>query len=272
MLEIVATLVLVASTAVYGRGWWSLYRMGHPPAGWRLGLYLIGLVAIAAALVSPIEGLADELFPMHMIQHLLLTMVAAPLVLLGNPLPVVLWGVPVTGRRGLARPLRKQATFRAALGTLTWLPAAWLLYVVDLWMWHVPTLYQLALEHRTLHVVEHVAFFVTALLFWWPIIRPAPRLHRRTHPGFEILYLLAATAQNTALGMVLTISERSFYPYYDERATRLGVSAVNEQAAGGGIMWVSGHMYLLPILLLLYQFAHRTSGDDAVPAADVDQS
>jgi cytochrome c oxidase assembly factor CtaG len=112
---------------------------------------------------------------------------------------------------------------------------------------------------------------VTALLFWSPIVRPAPRLHRPAHPGFEILYLLAATAQNTALGMLLTLSERSFYPYYDHTAVRLGVSSVDEQAAAGGIMWVSGHMYLLPILLLLYQFARRITGDDVVADPDVDQ-
>lgn len=264
MLKIVATVALVAVATVYGRGWRSLDRMGHPPARWRLALYLLGLAAIAAALVSPIDALADKLFPMHMVQHLLLTMVAAPLVLLGNPLPVVLWGVPRGTRRWLAHPLTRQARFRKGLRTLTWLPVAWLLYVVDLWMWHVPRLYQLALAHEALHVLEHAAFFVTALLFWWPIVRPAPRLHRPAHPGFEILYLLAATAQNTALGALLTLPERSFYPYYDEAATRLGVNAADEQAAAGGIMWVSGHMYLLPILVLLYEFSRRNAGDDVL--------
>src|SRR5262249_7321261 len=108
------------------------------------------------------------------------------------------------------------------------------------------------------------AFFTTALLFWWPIVRPAPRLHPSTHPGFEILYLLAATAQNTALGVLLTVPEHSFYPYYEQTAVGLGVNAVDEQMAAGGIMWVSGHMYLLPILLMLYNFARRSAGDDAV--------
>jgi cytochrome c oxidase assembly factor CtaG len=116
-----------------------------------------------------------------------------------------------------------------------------------------------------------VAFLVTALLFWWPIVRPAPRLHSPAHPGFEILYLLAATAQNTALGMFLTLSERSFYPYYDLKAARLGVSAVDEQAAAGGIMWVSGHMYILPILVLLYQFARTSAGGDVAAESEVDQ-
>ena len=160
------------------------------------------------------------------------------------------------------------ARFRIALGVLTSLPVAWLVYVVDLWAWHVPLLYQLALEHEIVHVVEHVAFFTTALLFWWPIVRPAPRLGPRAHLGFELLYLIAATAQNTALGAMLTLPERSFYPHYDETARRLAVNAVEEQAAAGGIMWISGHMYLLPILVMLYNLAQKNADDDAGDVAE----
>jgi len=262
MLNSVVAVALVGLGTLYGRGWWCLRRRGHPPPRWRLALYNLGLAAIAVALLSPIDALADELFPMHMVQHLLFAMIAAPLLLLGNPLPVVLWGVPAGARRRLASPLTRRSSFRRALRVLTLQPVAWLVYVIDLWAWHVPLLYQLALEHEAVHVVEHTAFFVTALLFWWPIVRPAPRLHPPTHPGFEILYLVAATAQNTALGVLLTVSERSFYPHYEQTALRLGVNAVDEQVAAGGIMWVSGHMYLLPILLTLYDFARRSAGDD----------
>ena len=259
MLKVALAFALLCVGALYGRGWWRLGRIGHSPPPWRLVLYGLGLAAIAAALLSPIDDLADELFPVHMVQHLLLTMLAAPLVLLGNPLAVVLWGVPRGIRRCLAAPLTRGARFRAALGVLTSLPVAWVVYVVDLWAWHVPLLYQLALEHEAVHVVEHAAFFTTALLFWWPIVRPAPRLRPRAHLGFEILYLIAATAQNTALGAMLTLPERSFYPHYDETARRLAVNAVEEQVAAGGIMWISGHMYLLPILVMLYNFAQKNA-------------
>jgi len=268
MLKVALAFVLVCVGALYARGWLRLGRIGHPPSRWRLALYGLGLAAIAAAVLSPIDDLADELFPVHMVQHLLLTMLAAPLVLLGNPLPVVLWGVPRRVRRFLASPLTMGARFRIALGVLTSLPVAWLVYVVDLWAWHVPLLYQLALEHEIVHVVEHVAFFTTALLFWWPIVRPAPRLGPRAHLGFELLYLIAATAQNTALGAMLTLPERSFYPHYDETARRLAVNAVEEQAAAGGIMWISGHMYLLPILVMLYNFAQKNADNDAGDVAE----
>jgi cytochrome c oxidase assembly factor CtaG len=129
----------------------------------------------------------------------------------------------------------------------------------------VPLLYQLALEHDAVHVVEHLAFFTTALLFWWPIVRPAPRLSPRPHLGFEVLYLIAATAQNTALGAMLTLPERSFYPHYDQTARRLAVNAAEEQAAAGGIMWISGHMYLLPILVKLYNFSQKSRDDELLP-------
>src|SRR5919204_6708318 len=151
MLKVVFGFMLVCVGALYGRGWWRLYRIGHPPSRWRLAVYGLGLAAIAAALLSPIDDLADQLFPVHMVQHLLLTMLAAPLVLLGNPLPVVLWGVPRGLRRYLASPFTTGARFRVALVVLTSLPVAWFVYVADLWAWHVPLLYQLALEHEVVH-------------------------------------------------------------------------------------------------------------------------
>src|SRR5262249_38208765 len=169
MLKVALAFALLCVGTLYGRGWRHLGRVGHPPPRWRLALYELGLVAIAAALLSPIDDLADELFPVHMVQHLLLTMLAAPLVLLGNPLPGVLWGVPRSVRRWVASPLTTGARFRIALGVLTSLPVAWLVYVTDLWAWHMPLLYQLALRHEAVHVVEHAAFFTTSLLFWWPI-------------------------------------------------------------------------------------------------------
>src|SRR5215813_15252606 len=111
MLKVVFGFVLLCVGALYGRGWWRLYRIGHPPSWWRLAVYGLGLAALAAALLSPIDDLADALFPVHMVQHLLLTMVAAPLVLLGNPLPVVLWGLQRRVRRSLASPLTVGARF-----------------------------------------------------------------------------------------------------------------------------------------------------------------
>lgn len=262
--------VLVVLASVYTRGWRALRRRGHGTITreWRLVVYLAGLGVIGLALLSPIDALADAWFSAHMLQHLLLTMVAAPLLLLGNPLPPCLWGVPPRARHALGHPLTRPAPFRRMLAALTRLPVAWLIYVGFLWGWHLPLLYGAALEHEAVHILEHLTFFASSLIFWWPIVRPAPRLHPRLHPGFEILYLVAATAQNTALGAFLSLQERVVYRHY-ARSTP-AIDAISDQTLAGGILWINGHMYLLPILLLLWRFAQETDGPSpgVSPTAD----
>jgi len=248
----VLSLVLAGLAVAYACGWRRLRTVGHAPPLWRLALYALGLTTVGAALLSPLDDLAAARFSAHMGQHLLLTMVAAPLLLLGNPLPLVLWGLPPRARWRLAAPLRRRSRLRAALSALTFLPVAGVLHVTAVWLWHLPVLYDAAVEHELVHAFEHATFFATAILFWWPIIQPAPRLRPRSHPGFQILYLLVATAQNTALGMVLAVPERAFYPHYVSVAAAIGISAVDDQMLGGGLMWSGAHMYLLPILIILY--------------------
>jgi len=257
--------VLLAAAIAYVRGWRRLRAAGYPPPLWRPASYVLGLSFVAGALLSPLDELAAERFSAHMAQHLLLTMMAAPLLLLGNPLPLVLWGVPPGARAWLAAPFRRTARLRLALSAMTFWPAAGLLHVAAIWVWHVPWLYDAAAEHELLHAAEHVMFFGTALLFWWPIIRPAPRLAPRLHPGLQIVYLIAATAQSTALGMLLAVPERAFYPHYARVAATLGINAVDDQMVGGGLMWSGAHMYLLPILLILWGVARDAARehDDA---------
>ena len=264
-LKTLLSLVLAAAATTYVRGWRRLRAAGYPPPFWRPASYALGVVFVAAALLSPLDELATERFSAHMAQHLLLTMMAAPLLLLGNPLPVVLWGLPPGPRRWLAAPFRRAAWPRSALSAMTFWPAAGLLHVAAIWVWHVPWLYDAAAEHELVHALEHVIFFGTALLFWWPIIRPAPRLAPRLHPGLQIVYLIAATAQSTALGMLLAVPERAFYPHYARVAATLGINAVDDQMVGGGLMWSGAHMYLLPILLILYGVARDAARerDDA---------
>ena len=252
-------LVVGALGSAYGSGWWRLRnaRRRGGRSTWQLIAYMTGLVTLGAALISPIDHLADVLFAAHMIQHLLLTMAAAPLLLLGNPLSACLWGLPRRVRRLAGRLLTRNAPLRKLLWTLTLMPVAWFLHVGTLWAWHFPDAYQAALRNHFLHDLEHLTFFGTALLFWWPIIGPAPRLHGRVHPGFGIVYLLAATGQNTLLGAVIALPERVLYPYYTAPPRLFGLSPLDDQAAAGGIMWISGHMYLLPILLLVAKIARQ---------------
>ena len=253
-------LVVAALGSAYTLGWRRLRNAGRRrgAAWWRLIAYLTGLLALLVALLSPIHELGSRLLTGHMIQHLLMTMVAAPLLLLGNPLPHCLWGLPRRGRRAAGRLLTRHAAFRKALWALTEMPVAWIAYVGTLWAWHLPVAYVAALSHHIIHDAEHVTFFGTALLFWWPVIEPAPRLHRRMHPGFAIVYLVAATGQNTLLGALIALPERVLYPYYVSPPRLFGLSPLDDQALAGGLMWTSGHMYLLPILVVVARiFRHE---------------
>jgi cytochrome c oxidase assembly factor CtaG len=245
-------LVLSSFATVYVRGWLRLRRHNvRAVQSWQLGLYLVGLAAIGVALLSPIDALASVFLSMHMVQHLLLLMISPILLLLANPFVHCLWGVPRKLRHGIGRLFVPRSVFRSAIWALTLMPATWSLYVLDLWAWHSPALYQLALRQPGVHDAEHISFFVTAFFFWWPIVNPSPRLHGQISYGYRIIYLVAATLQNTLLGMAISIPERVLYPFYATVPQLRAIAPIDDQALGGGIMWVSGHMYLIPILVLV---------------------
>ena len=247
-------LILVLFGSIFARGWRFLRRRSiRVVSRSQLLLYLAGLISIGVALLSPIDGLASTLLSMHMVQHLLLLMIAPLFLLLANPLAAFLWGLPSGMRWNVGRLLTHASLFRYGLRALTFMPAAWFIYVTNLWAWHHPALYQLALRNEWVHDLQHLLFFFTAIVFWWPIVNPAPRLHGLISYGYRIVYLIAATAQNTLLGMAISLPERVLYPFYAMAPRLRDLSPISDQALGGGIMWVSGHMYLIPILVLVAQ-------------------
>lgn len=256
-------LVLGGLGALYAAGWTRLRRRGFrrlAHAG-RLAAYGGGLAALAVALLSPLDPLADWLFTAHMAQHHLLTMVAAPLLLLGNPLPFALWGAPAELRPLLGRAFTRGAPLRRLLAWATWLPVAAAVYAMALWAWHLPVLYQAALANPWLHDLEHLSLTVAALAFWWPVVEPAPRLPGRRgglYEGGRVAYLLLAAAQHALLGLVIGLTERPLYPWYLTRAPRLGWTAGEDQAFGGGLMASAGHMFLVPLLVVV----HRLVGSE----------
>lgn len=245
---------LVAVLAIaYSLGWWRLRRQGARVARkWQLSLYLTALAAIILALLSPIDTFGPFLFFMHMIQHEFLMMVAAPLLLLADPLPVILWGLPRSFRRGMRHLLIRDAPFRRVLRAVTWMPVSWLLYVATLWMWHYPAMYQASLQNEFVHDAEHISFFLTAILFWWPVVNPAPRVHGYIPYGFRIAYLVLAALQNTLLAALISLTERVLYPYYSTAPRLLGLTPLEDQITGGLIMWIpGGMMYLVAALVLV---------------------
>lgn len=261
--------VVISLVTTYSTGWLRLRRRNlRVVRAWQLALYLGGLAAILLALVSPIHSLAEERLSMHMVQHLLLMMFAPLFLLLANPLAAFLWGLPGVVRLWVGRIFARRSIFRRALWALTLMPVTWSAYVLNLWAWHHPMLYQAALRNEWVHDLQHLLFFFTAMLFWWPIVNPAPRLHGTISYGFRIVYLIAATLQNTLLGMVISLPDKVLYPFYATVPQLRALSPINDQALGGGIMWVSGHMYLIPIIVLLYGMSKSEQEELASRAPD----
>ena len=248
-------ILLAVVAAAYAVGWWRLARRARQRIRWwRPVLTVAGLASLMLALVSPLEGLAHRLFVAHMIQHLLLIAVAAPALLLADPLAALLWSLPARIRVRAGRLLVRGALLRRALWGATRMPVAWLGYAAVLWGWHLPSAYESALADRLLHDLEHLAFFVTAVLFWWPVIDPAPHLGKPRHPALRVVYLVTGALQSAALGLVLTVSPIVLYSSYAPAVERRTLSPLEDQALGGVVMWgFGGAVDMLAVIVLLYR-------------------
>jgi putative membrane protein len=249
---------------VYGRGLRSLWRRGgrgRVVRPWRGWCFWGGLATLVIALVSPVDELGESLFFVHMVQHLLLIMVAAPLVVLGDPLFVSLWALPARWRRRIGRAWRSAPFLRAAWAVVSLAPVAWMLHVGGVWVWHLPALYELALGSESIHALEHATFFVTALLFWWVLF--APRGHR-AGIGVKVAYLFAAMLQGAALGAALTFARHPWYSSYIATTGAWGFTPLEDQQLAGLIMWIpAGLIYLAALVPLL---GHALSTRDERPA------
>ena len=243
--------VLVIFATLYVRGWLRLREMGGEAKLSQLGFYAIALFAIGAALLSPIDDLASYLLIAHMVQHELLMMIAPPLILLANPVPVLLWGLTGNRRLHAGHLLNRHSAIRRVRDLLGWMPVALSLYVINLWAWHYPALYDAALRVPWIHDLEHVLFFLTALIFWWPVIQPQSRPAPIQH-GLRILYLFFAATQDTILAGLIALSREVLYPHY-QTALRLWDLTPQEDQIGGGIVMfaVGSTTYAIAILILI---------------------
>jgi len=252
--------VLGISATAYVVGWQRLRRRDARAApGWRLAAYLGGIGALALALLSAIDWLGSLLFFVHMIQHELLMMAAPPLLLLGDPLPVVLWALPANWRRSVAQFLTPGARLRRVLRGITWMPVTWPLFVVALWGWHAPAAYEASLASELVHNVQHLSFFMAALLFWWPLISPAPRLHGHIHHAIRVVYALPAAFQSQLLGLIFAFfTTRALYPHYEAVPRLWGFSVLQDQSTAGLLMMqVEGMIYLAVVLLQVAALLRR---------------
>jgi cytochrome c oxidase assembly factor CtaG len=207
------------------------------------------LVLLYVAAASPLDALDETYVSAHMAQHLILMMLAPGLILLGHPVLPILRGLPRRFVRRVLRPVLAWRGLRKFFELLSSPPLALALYATSTIAWHVPYLYELAVESEAWHALEHGCFFWTGLLFWWPVIRPGFGKSRWPE-WIGIPYLLLGDVLNTVLSAFFVFSGRVLYPSYAvvQNAAR---SALDDQILAGAIMWVPGSIvYILPAVVI----------------------
>jgi cytochrome c oxidase assembly factor CtaG len=241
------------TAALYGRGVWRLWGRAGRGQGihyWQVVAFGAGLTTLAVALLSPLNALAQALFSAHMVQHLLMIVVAAPLLVMGAPLLPFIWSLPKSTRQAVGQGWKRAPLIQQGGHTLTQPLVVWVLYTVTLWAWHLPALYQAALEKVWVHEVEHLAFLGTALLFWWLVIQPTGR--RRLDYGAGILFIFTAALHNGALGALLAFARTPLYPIYTSSVAGWNMSLLEDQQLAGLIMWIPPSViYVVTALTLL---------------------
>jgi putative membrane protein len=234
---------------LYAAGLTRLWGRAGRGRGIRFGeaaCFAGGLVALAAALVSPLHALGATLFTAHMAQHMVLMVVAAPLLVLGSPGVAALWAMPESWRRGAGATLRRPGLQRAWRMISTPM-VAWTVHGAALWLWHAPRLYERTVEQPWVHAAQHASFLLAALLFWWVAFRG--RGGRRHAAGVSLIYIFTTAVHASVLGALITFSGVVWYPVYGERAALWGLDALGDQQLGGLIMWVpAGIAYVAAFL------------------------
>jgi cytochrome c oxidase assembly factor CtaG len=241
---------LLVVFGVYAAGVLRVWRS----AGYGRGVRLIevlafvsGWLALATALSPPLDEWSEQWLAAHMVQHELLMIVAAPLIAVGAPIVGLLRAMPSQLRsRVVAAVHRRFVT--AVWSMLTSPPSAFCLYGVALWIWHLPALYDYALEHEAVHVAQHLCFFGTATLFWWGI---AHGRHGRLGYGAAVVYVFATAVHGGLLGALLTISPRVWYaPYVAHHPP--GLTPLQDQQLAGLLMWVPASLTFVAAGLFLF--------------------
>ena len=229
-------------------------RPGSPTTGQR-ATFFAGLALLFLSLNGWVHDLSDYyLFSAHMVQHLLLTLVAPPLLIMGTPgwmlRPALQW-------RGVGPVAR----------WLTRAPHAFLIFNVVLAAWHLPPAYNLAMARHAVHIVEHLCFMTAAVLMWWPILSPLPELPRLAYPG-QMLYLFLMSIPMSLIAVCIGYSGHVLYPAYASAPRIWGLTPLEDQLTGALIMWVPGGFFFFAIISVVF-FKWQQREDDSSAGAQV---
>jgi putative membrane protein len=246
-LDLAITGPLALLAALYAAGTARLWRRAGRGHGTRLHevlLFAAGWTMMAGALVSPLHALSRELFAAHMIEHELMMLAAAPLLVLARPLGPLLWGLPLSWRRGLGGAARLRV-IAGLWGALALPLVATALHGAAIWLWHEPRLFAAALRIEWVHWLQHLSFFLSALLFWWVLLGK-----REVDHGRAMAHLFVTSLHTSLLGILLTFSPRLWYGPM-AAADAWGLSSLEDQQLAGLIMWVPGGLAYAGAALVL---------------------
>lgn len=221
------------------------FEESSPVTKTQIACFLGGVLVLLIALISPLDELGDQyLFSAHMTQHLLLTLVVPPLLLLGTPA----W---------LLRPLFRHYKIRSTARFLTSPLVAFLLFNTVFMVWHIPAWYEATLHNENIHIFEHLLFIGTGILNWWPVFGPSPEVPRLPPPA-GVLYLFLEGLPTTILAAIITLSPGVLYPTYAAAPRITSLSPAADQVTAGIIMWMPGGMvYLIAIIAVFVNWANQ---------------
>jgi len=249
--------------------------IGRRTEFWRDVAFWSALVTILVALQSPLDILARQLFWIHMAQHLLLMVVAAPLLALASPWTRLWRALPRGVRRGIARPVFKDSRFaplRWAFKILSRPTVIWFLSAGNLWLWHIPALYNLTLSNHLVHHLEHTLFLGLAIAFWAQVIDQYPFRSPLSSMG-RATYVFTTMIQSWGLAGVLSFAGAPYYAYALLPSRPGGISALTDQQFGGGMMWVPGAItYSLAFVWLLFRWLSEEDAQTQAAAPAVERS
>ena len=235
----------------------SATRRRSPERLLRSACFYAGVAAVVVALEPPVDRLSQRFFFMHMLQHLLLMMVAAPLVVLGAPWSRSWRPLPLGFRRPVARTVALSRAFRPLRALAHWMASpvpAFVLFTGDLAVWHVPQAYDLTLRNAAVHYVEHVSFLLLGIVFWAQILDSPPLRSRLDYPG-RVAFAVLGGATSWVLAVVLALAPRPLYSYSGHGH----ISALTDQQLAGGMMWGPGS---IPLAVYVFYGLYRWLGED----------
>ncbi len=247
-------------------GWWlwavrrvNAAHPGNPVPRRRTVAFLAGMTALAFALVSGIDRYDTSLFSVHMVQHVLLMLVAAPLLALGAPITLVLRLSSSETRHRWLLPALHSRVVRFIAHPVT----AWVMFATMMWAVHFSPLFNASLEDPLIHDIEHALFLTGALLFWWPAVALDPAPWRMTHPA-RIGYLFTQMTQNTFLAFVILNASAPLYPHYATLVRPWGMAVLDDQRLAAGIMWIAGDaIFLTAIMAVVVGWMRAEARDEA---------